>query len=221
MKNNIKKISVLFLVALVAIGSYFVAGTYAKYSSEFSGSGDADVAKWSWTINGKDFTTLASVSEEFTIDPFAAVKDSDGTSTESDVASNLIAPGTTGSVSLDITNNSEVNAEYKVEFSATNSNNVPLQYSLDGTTWTNNISSLNIGTDPANNNGPVAIAMNGGTTIQNGQSTIKFYWKWAYENGTGSTLTTNDQADTALGFAANSSTPTVVIRAKVTATQVD
>ena len=70
MKKNKNKIATLLLLAIVAVGSYFVSGTYAKYTSEFSGSGSANVAKWSWTINNKDFTTVASVSEEFTFNPF-------------------------------------------------------------------------------------------------------------------------------------------------------
>ena len=221
MKKNTKKVATMLLVAVVAVGSYFVSGTYAKYTSEFSGSGEAGVAKWSWTINNTAFTTAASVSEEFTFNPFETIKDSDG-SNETDVdetsATKLIAPGTSGTVTLDITNNSEVNAVYKVEFTAANTSNVPLQYSLDGTNWTDNIATLNIGTDPSNSNGPVAIAMNGGTAAQK-----TLYWKWVYENGTGDTLTANDAADTELGFAANDSEtrPTVEVTAKVTVTQVD
>lgn len=205
MKKNTKKIAVLLLVAFVAVGSYFVAGTYAKYTSQFSGTGSGNVAKWSWTINSKAFTTAESVSEQFTFNPFAQIKDSDG-SAESDVDTNLIAPGTKGTVTLDIVNNSEVNAEYKVEFTATNTSNVPLQYSLDGESWTSDITSLNIGTTTA-----VPIAMKGGTASQ---STL--YWKWDF-----SPSASADTTDTALGFAANSTRPTVQINATVTATQVD
>ena len=52
MKKNNRKIATLLLLAVVAIGSYFVAGTYAKYTSEIAGSDDASVAKWAWNING-------------------------------------------------------------------------------------------------------------------------------------------------------------------------
>lgn len=217
MNKNTKKIATLVLIAIVAVGSYFIASTYAKYTSEFSGNGSAGVAKWAWTINNKAFTTSASVSEGFSFDPFATIYDTGESSAETDVDSTtkLIGPGTSGSVTLDITNNSEVNAEYMVEFTATNASNVPLQYSLDGTSWTSDITTLNIGTNAANSNGPVAINMGASAT----QRTL--HWKWVYENGTGSTLATNDAADTDLGFAANSSRPTVQISAKVTATQVD
>ena len=208
MKKNTKKIAVLLLVAVVAVGSYFVSGTYAKYTSEFSGSGSANVAKWSWTINNKDFTTAASVSEEFTFNPFADIKDSDGNA-ETDVDDDLIAPGTKGEITLDITNNSEVNATYTVAYTVTNTSNVPLEFSNNGTSWTSDITSLDVST-------PVNIDMNGGTATQN-----TIYWRWVYENGTGDTLTANDATDTALGFAANTAAPEVEIVATVTATQVD
>lgn len=204
MNKNLKKVGTMVLVAIVAVGAYFVSGTYAKYTSTMSGKGSASVAKWAWKINDRDFTTADSVSEEFTFNPFASIKDSDG-SAETDVDTNLIAPGTSGNVTLDITNNSEVNAEYKVEFEVTkNTSNIPLEYSLDGQNWVSDIADLNLGTTT-----PIAIAMKGGKATQS-----NLQWRWVFEAD-------RDAADTALGFAANTTRPEVEVKATVTVTQVD
>ena len=203
MNKNLKKVGTMVLVAIVAVGAYFVSGTYAKYTSTMSGKGSASVAKWAWIINNKAFTTTDSVSEEFTFNPFANIKDTAGAD-ETDVAANLIAPGTSGNITLDIINASEVNAEYKVEFEVTkNTSNIPLEYSLDGQTWVSNIANLNLGTTT-----PIAIAMGESADQSNLQ------WRWVFEAD-------RDAADTALGFAANTTRPEVEVKAKVTVTQVD
>ena len=36
---------------MVAVGSYFVASTYAKYTTDVAGSSTGTVAKWKWVIN--------------------------------------------------------------------------------------------------------------------------------------------------------------------------
>ena len=201
MKNN-KKIGIIALVALAAIGSYFIAGTYAKYTSEISGTGTATVAKWKWTINSDVIDSSAKATAGYTFDLFKTIKDSDGTSTETDVAEGLIAPGTSGSFDIEITNNSEVNATYAIAFTETNANNIPIEYSTDGNTWGSDISSLDVSN----------------TTINVGATanTKTIYWRWAYYKNA-----TFDATDTNLGFGANTNPATVQVTAKITVTQVD
>ena len=57
MKSNKQKAGIMALAVLAAVGSYFIAGTYAKYTSTISGSDSADVAKWSWTINNTNINS--------------------------------------------------------------------------------------------------------------------------------------------------------------------
>ena len=45
---------VLFLLTILTI--YVVGGTYARYASELTGTSQARVAKWAWTINSTDLT---------------------------------------------------------------------------------------------------------------------------------------------------------------------
>ena len=209
MKKNKKKIATLLLLAIVAVGSYFVAGTYAKYTSEIAGSDNASVAKWAWKINQEDFTSATDVTNGYTFDLFETIKEADTTSAETDVDDDLIAPGTGGSFDIAITNNSEVNATYAVAFTETNESGIPIEYSVDGSTWVSDVSGINV----------PATAINMGQTA----STLTVKWRWAFtgNESTNYASTQTDTTDTALGFAANDTAPTVQVNATVTVTQVD
>ncbi len=207
MKSNKQKAGLMALVALAAIGSYFIAGTYAKYTSEISGSDTATVAKWKWTINNSVIDSADDIANGYTFNLFDTIKDSDLETAETDVVTGKIAPGTSGSFDIDITNNSEVNAKYAISFTETNTSNVPIEYSTDGTTWVSSVGSLNVAqTD---------IAMNASS------ATKKVYWRWAYTGAESTNYTSSqtDATDTALGFNANTSAATVQVTATVTVTQ--
>lgn len=208
--KNTKKLGVMLLVGVVAVGTYFVSGTYAKYTSAISGSADADVAKWQWTINETVIDSYEkSVAENaYTFNLFETINDTNGTDAETDVAANLIAPGTSGKATLNLTNNSEVNAEYTITFVEEQTNlptgvtRIPVEYSLDGQTWKTDITELNTEA--------VAIEMN-----ESAEET-EIQWRWVYsvdEDG--------DAIDTKIGFGANENVPNVKVTATVTVTQVD
>lgn len=209
MKKNKNKIATLLLLAIVAVGSYFVAGTYAKYTSEIAGSDNASVAKWAWKINQEDFKSATDVTNGYTFDLFKTIKEADTTSAETDVDADLIAPGTGGSFDIAITNNSEVNATYAIAFTEINSSGIPIEYSTDGSTWVSGVSNINV----------PATAINIGQTA----STLTVKWRWAFtgSDSTNYASTQTDATDTALGFAANGTAPTVQVNATVTVTQVD
>lgn len=207
MKSNKQKALAMALVALAAVGSYFIAGTYAKYTSEISGSDTASVAKWKWTINGNVIDSVEGATNGFTFNLFDTIKDSDLTSSEADVAAGKIAPGTSGSFEINLTNNSEVNATYAIAFTETNAGSVPIEYSTDGTTWVS-IGNLNVAATGIN---------------MNASASKTIYWRWAYTGAqsTNYTTTQTDATDTALGFGANTSPAEVQVTATVTVTQVD
>lgn len=209
MKKNSKKMKVIILALIVAIGSYFISVTYAKYVSGIAGTDTAKVAKWKWIINSDVIDSVEDATAGYTFNLFDTIKDSDLSSTETDVDTGLIAPGTSGSFDIDITNDSEVNATYVIAFTEINASNVPIEYSFDGTTWVSNVSNLDVS---ATN-----IAMKGGNAV------TTLYWRWAF-TGVGSTnytSTQTDVTDTALGFSANTSTTSVQVTATVTVTQAD
>ena len=214
MNKNIKKIGTTLLVAVVAVGAYFVSGTYAKYTSKISGNDTASVAKWAWNINNKDFTSNDDITNGYTFNLFDTINDTKDNADETDVDDELIAPGTRGNFDIVITNKSEVNATYAIKFTETKSDaNLPIEYSLDGSAWVSNVGDLNIAASETDTK----------LVSKTGTVTKTVYWRWAFvgEDSTNYTSSQTDDTDTALGFAANTTRPTVELKAEVTVTQID
>ena len=208
-KNRTLRVSAL-LLALTLITTCLVGGTFAKYTSSTTGNDVATVAKWSFKVNGAEFATTSPQTLSFNL--FDTINDTGNTADEADVADTKIAPGTAGKFALEVKNESEVNAKYTVKLTETNASEVPLQYSVDGTTWEDSIAEVAM-----TNYTDKAIAMNG-------TETVTVYWRWVFEGGVDvGHAGQNDGTDTALGIAAQTpgTLPTVTIAATLTATQVD
>ena len=200
-----KRLSILaVLVLAITVTAYSVSGTYAKYTSEATGTSSARVAKWSFTVGDANITT----ANNFTFDLFKTVLDNKTTdaepAAETDVkageSKNIIAPGTSGKFAMVLTNNSEVNAKYSIDYSVSNAAGIPVEFSLDGTNWKSNINDLDVADKDIN--------------MTNGTETVTVYWRWVYEAD-------RDAADTDLGVAAVTGDQEITVSAKVTATQVD
>ncbi len=194
-KRSSMMIRLVVVLALVMMFTMcFVGGTFAKYVSSATGTDSTTVAKWDIKVNTVNITT----SDVFNFDLFKTIKDSNGTDDETDMSpvdGTIIAPGTSGSFDIVIKNESQVNAKYAIDYTVTNTNNIPVKFSVDGLTWKSDINELDVS--------DVAIAMGA-------EATVTVYWQWAYEG--------NDSVDTDLGSAA---TATLTVAASVTATQVD
>ncbi len=204
--KNAKMTIVAVLVALVAVTTYSVSGTYAKYTDTFEGSTDtARVAKWAIELEQNG----TSAEKTFDFDLFGSLKEADGTTAEGDVASSntdkVIAPGTGGKVELDLFNKSEVNATYKVEYTVA-TNGVPIVFSVDGgTTWTTSLDNV------------AATGINSG-----GTDDIDIQWRWAFTGDLSANYTSQtDAADTALGTGEIANLPKVTVSAKVIVDQKD
>lgn len=210
-KNRMMRLASVLLV-LTLLTTSVISGTFAKYTSTRSGSDVARVAKWSIEVEGTEIGVPGNATVAF--DLFSTVKDTKGTD-EADVKAgtdgeHIIAPGTSGSFAIDIANKSEVNAKYTITLTETNTGNIPLQYSVDGTTWVDSVAELTMTalTDQS-------IAMGTGT------ATKTVYWRWVFdENVDDQTVHAGqtDVTDTALGYAG---TAQVTIEAAITVTQVD
>ena len=198
-KNRSIKIAVLVL-ALALITSCFVGTTFAKYQSTGDGSSSARVALWKVSTG----TDGAEIDGENSVvfDLFKTIKDSDG-NTENDVKNggeteNIIAPGTSGSFALVIKNESEVTAEYAIDFDVT-LNGIPLEFKVGEGAW-----------------GELADIVASESTklaMTNGSATVDVQWRWAFGEDSGSITT-----DTALGLVG---TATATVKATVTVSQVD
>lgn len=171
-----------------------ISSTFAKYTSESTGTDSARVAKWDILFGGE--TTM---NERFEFDLFdTTYGHATSPSVKSSKDDKVIAPGTQGSFALVIKNGSEVTATYAIDYTVTNSASIPVKFSVDGTTWTDNLANVTA----------TALAMGSSKTI-----TIQ--WKWDYEDTADSS---RDENDTNLGTAG---TDTLTVSAKVTATQVN
>ncbi|MBQ4559616.1 MAG: hypothetical protein IJA54_04740 [Tyzzerella sp.] len=209
-KNKTMRLASGLLVA-VLLTTCAISGTFAKYVSDATNSDTARVAKWSIEVEGEEIGVAGDPVVAF--DLFETVKDTAGAD-EADVKvgtgdEHIIAPGTSGSFAIDIANKSEVNAKYTIALEETNTGNIPLQYSVDGTTWKDSIAEL-VMTDLTNQD----IAMGTGT------ATETVHWRWVFEGTTpGAHAGQTDETDTALGNATTAAT--VTIKATITVTQVD
>ncbi len=214
-KNKMMRIASALLVA-VLLTTCAISGTFAKYISTASGSDSARVAKWSIEVEGTDIAI--SPDATITFDLFDTVKDTEFAAEENVTVGSgetIIAPGTSGSFTLDITNTSEVDATYTIALEETNAGNIPLKYSVNGTDWVDSVAELTMTalTD-------VAIAKETGVAEQT------VYWKWVFDNAAVDAADLHagqtDVTDTALGIQADDATPAeVTIKATITATQVD
>ncbi len=197
MKDN--KLVKVFLIALliVMVGLILVSGTYAKYTTTFTGSDTATVAKFKVSSN-----TTAE-----TFDLFKTAKEVDGTTADAEVVNGKVAPGTGGKFDIQLTNDSEVKVHYAISLKETNESNIPIEYSLDGTTY---VTAENFASVSA---ADLAI----GSTTQK----VSVYWRWAFEgkDSTNYKTTQTDTTDYTLGTA--STAPTVKVEVSTVFTQVD
>lgn len=200
-ENKLTKVAIFaLLIAIVAI--VLVSGTYAKYTTSLTGTSSAQIAKWAWNISGAD---IDANTTSYTLDLFSTIKDTAtyGTTNEANVIDGKIAPGTTGEFNIQITNKSEVNAEYSVTFGEENPLGAAIEYSTDGGANWGTVAVLDVDT--------TAIA-------QNETVTVPVQWRWAFTaEGNAAAQSDRDEADTLVGFGADTTDTTVPV-VTVTAT---
>ena len=187
--KTMKMILITLLIAMIAL--VLVSGTYAKYTSSASGSDTARVAKWSFNVGENDIVA----KDTFTFDLFKTITDTDVVSANAD---KVIAPGTSGSFDLVLENKSETSAKYGITYTVTNTASIPVQFSVNGKDWTDNLANV------------VESDTDTKLDANNGRKTIKIQWKWAYDG--------DDTTDVNLGKVG---TAKLIVQADVTATQID
>jgi len=208
-----KKIKSLRIASILLVATLLsmclLGGTFAKYTTATSGSDVVNVAKWSIRVNKEEIAVSPQRTYDF--DLFKLIKDANGTSDETDVVDGLIAPGTSGEFTMTVKNTSEVSAKYSIILSDTNKSSIPIQYSLNGTDWTDSLSKL-----AEDNLTDITLA------AQSETATHTLYWRWAFDNETEGALNTQtDASDSELGNPFNTTIPSVTVSATITASQVD
>lgn len=198
-ENAIVKFT-MFVLILTMLSLCLVSNTYAKYTSTFAGSDTAIVARWDVSAGDAAQTTINLFDVSKIYDTNGVTDYTAGGTDDTDVRNGttdaIIAPGTWGSFAFTVSNNSDVTAEYTVDYTVTEAG-IPLEWSTNGTDWSEDLSNVSTTT----------LAMN---TTQN----VTVYWRWAFTKDAA-----RDTSDTTLGTATTLATPEVTIT--TTFTQVD
>ncbi len=215
-KNN-KKTAVivallLALIALLCFGGY----TFSKYVTSGKGSGTAKVAKWGYTAS-VDTTKLFGKEYKLAAAKVSTVDGAGKINVQADPANerNLVAPGTTGSMTFKVGGKAEVRALLHTSLVPTNdvvlkikktdetvyTDYRPVKWTLkkdDGTVTTvaENVTLAEVAHTITNE---LAISKEYAPNEELTATTYELSWAWVFE-GTGSVLGLSiDQVDTILG----------------------
>lgn len=217
MKNKTRKSKKILMVAAIALMVALVAAmgtmTYSRYvmSSEEEVS-QATAAKWGFALSAdtEDF-----LGKEYKLDGGSAKPVAEGNGVAVVAENIVVAPGTSGSMTITISGTAEVRAQFTLgikagytEISATPDGGVaykPVKWTLvknDGTPSTLVDGSVNFA--------DVATAIATNNTIEANEpcsTTYTLSWAWALETGADAAeKAANNKHDTAIGMFSNGST---------------
>ncbi len=216
----------LLLVAVIGFGGY----TMSKYVSNKNGKGNASVAKWGFTVTangdglfGKEYKYDAGKNASVIKDDTSATLTVQAATGNT---SNLVAPGTAGSMTFEVNGSAEVLAQIKVEMNivsdvklaykkgeTTQTPYTPVKWTLkkgdnvftytgdDGEVKLENVTLEDIKTGLTKlYSAPIAA----GTSVSD-KYTLS--WAWAFETGSNDNeKALNNKLDTFLGMISNNST---------------
>lgn len=175
-----KMLLVFALLFVTVLAGTLAVRTYAKYTSTLNSEASATIAKWAFASDNE--STALTLNLDKTYDPDTLV-------------ANKIAPGTSGSFSIQLSNaNTEVGVDYSIALTDTTGAPTNLKFYSDSAHTTELTNATYTGT----------LSPNAAAT------TITIYWEWPYETIDGDTV------DTTEGATAGSMT----VKATITGTQV-
>ena len=173
LKKDLKK-KTAYAVILLSVATLGIVGgnTYSKYYTQIDGTGNAEVAKWSFKANNQN-TTIENIKLS-NVNNVSKLKDK------------TIAPGTNGSfdIKLDATG-ADVAIDYAVTFDNLVNKPTNLKFTYDNTT----VSSLK----------DLESLLKGRILLSDSRTkTLKIEWSWDYQTGTTEEeKANNDKIDTA------------------------
>lgn len=214
-KNNRKKAVIaallLALIALLCFGGY----TFAKYVTSDRSTGTAQVAKWGYTMD-IDASKLFGKNYKFDGVASTVTAQTDGVTVKASGDYNVIAPGTTGSMTFKIKGQAEVKAliamgitpEKDVVLKMQNAGGKKIEY--NPVKWTlkkNGVVMPGAGNTTLTevaahfHSDPVLGVKAAGTVVE--ETTYELIWVWAFEGTETFHGVTVDELDTILGRRAN------------------
>lgn len=213
-KNNLRSMIIvallLLLVAVIGFGGY----TLSKYVSNKTEGGKAQVAKWGYTVEA-DATKLFGKNYKFDTTSSVVTDGTADLTVSSSSTANLVAPGTSGSMTFSVKGAAEVLAKVDIEFTVVN--DIVLNYEKGGTAgtykpvkWTlkKGATTLVDGKTLADVATELNKAEHNPTYDPNSAEINDVYTlSWAWDFGTAA-VTENDHLDTLLGMLAKENTVT-------------
>lgn len=132
-----KKTVLIIAIALLLVLALTLGGfTFASYISKGSGTDSATVAKWGFTV-GVDASNVFGTDYSLEESSVQIVGDGEGVAVSAaEGAGNVVAPGTSGSLTFEITGDAEVAA--KIAVSMQDSTDIALNATASETTYTYN-----------------------------------------------------------------------------------
>ena len=167
-----KKVLVILAILTAVIVSFVGGQSYSKYISEVKGEGTAEVAGWSFKVNGSD-SQVQTISLASTVNNKTLVD-------------NKIAPGTSGSFNIlvDCTG-SDVGINYNIQFTNETSKPTNLKFTYENVEYNSVTELANALTGVINAND------------ENKTKTLNVKWNWKYETGSNDAeISSNDKIDT-------------------------
>lgn len=170
----LKKKKIILIAAILSILLVAVIGgqAFAKYITHVKGQGIAEVATWSFKVNGQkeQVQNIQLIS----------------TCNNETLVNNKIAPGTSGDFNIIVDGTgSDVGIDYDIKFTNESSKPTNLKFIYDGIEYSNI-------TDLENKLSGSILADD-----VNKEKTLNIKWKWDYETGEGSEeISNNDKIDT-------------------------
>lgn len=225
-------------IMLTLISSALVSGTYAKYTQAVTGSDTARVAKFAFNLTSGTTTATQSQVGEASFDIFSTT---DTGLYNSGAGASFIAPGTTGTLQLDVDNLSEVNVSVAFALAETFTNmpagvaKIPLYYTIEGDDQRYSDTLAGVYDDSTDSDTSyktlaelgsalaASLPASNGTVAQSKTVTLNWTWPFAAQAGvTGQ----SDPDDTALGIAvataeSPAAAPSVKLAVTVTVSQID
>ena len=217
-KNNLRSMIIvallLLLVAVIGFGGY----TLSKYVSNKTEGGTAQVAKWGYTVEA-DATNLFGKNYKFNAGKSNSIVASAGDTSLTVSAStatdnNMVAPGTTGSMTFSVKGTAEVKAKLDINFTV--EKDIVLAYTQKDVTGTKTYApvkwTLTKNGDELVTKGTleeVKNALNSSNTyVPNAPAlTDEYTLSWVWDFGA-VTVSENDHLDTILGMLANGTAAT-------------
>lgn len=197
-RKNKKMLVAVAMVLMIALVAGMGAMTYSKYiTTSTTDSPTATAAKWNYFISANATNLFGAEYKEGTdADTLATLTETGDVVVKASSTANVVAPGTSGSMTITVGGESEVLAQFKVSIAATSEihfdDYYPIKWKFNGNTY-NNIAALNTALSTL-----TAKAQWNTDAFEFTATTYTISWEWAFNGENDAT----NVKDTLIGYKA-------------------